>query len=132
MRLLLFLLKSHPDQKFLGEVSPKFYVMAQYSRHIRKGMQILDTDHSDSVIAYDSVSHKLVIVGVNHNTAQNITYDLSLFSRVGAGIVKRWTTNTHGSDRYVERNDLHINSKSLTVPFSEKTVQTIEINNVFQ
>ena len=96
-------------------------------------MVILESNHSDSVFAYDKLSHRLVIVGLNKGKAQHITYDLTQFSKIGEGVVKRWTTNTKvGTDRYVEHNDLHINSKSITVSFAENSVQTIEINNVFE
>ena len=124
-------IQSHPETKTLGEVSPKYYVMAQYSRHIRKGMQILETSESNSVAAYDRKAGHLVIVSVNPDKQTNITYDLSQFSRITTGSVSRWTTSTQSGDRYVERNDIKINSKTLTVPLNEKSVQTIEIKGIF-
>ena len=105
--------------------------MAQYSRHIRKGMEILDNDRSDSVFAYDRTNHKLVVVILNKDNPQNITLDLSRFSRIDVGSVKRWTTHTANGSHYVFDNILQIKSKSLTIPLTQKSIQTIEINNVF-
>src|SRR5689334_14875970 len=110
--------------------------MAQYSRHIRKGMAILESNHSGSVFAYDKSSHRLVVVGLNKGNEQHIDYDLSLFSKVGDGVVKRWTTHTKsGSDRYVERNDLHISSETIRVPFAgkvSKQLKSITFLNKFE
>ena len=109
----------------------KYYVLAHYSRHIRKGMQILLSQHSDTVIAYDHLKHRLVIVCLNRNNRMDIGFDFSIFSRISDGSVKRWTTNTLNGSLYIETNDLYIKAKKLTLLLEEKTVQTFEIDNVF-
>jgi galactan endo-1,6-beta-galactosidase len=96
-------------------------------------MHIIDSGNSDTVAAYDHLSHRLAIVTLNHGTAQSITYDLSNFSKVsgdGAGLVRRWITDTGSGEHYVMHNDLHLNGKSLTASFTANTVQTFEIDNV--
>jgi galactan endo-1,6-beta-galactosidase len=96
-------------------------------------MHIIDSGNSDTVAAYDHLSHRLVIVTLNRGTAQSITYDLSDFSKVSgesAGLVRRWITNTDSGEHYVMQNDLHLNGKSLTASFTANTVQTFEIDNV--
>lgn len=113
-----------------GAVNMKYYVLAQYSRHIRKGMTIIESTNSESVAAYDKTNHVLVIVTVKKDKAESVTFDLSKFSKVTDGTVKRWVTNTAGGDKYVAHNDLSVKSKSLTVHFDAKTVQTIEIEGV--
>jgi len=49
-------------------VQQKYYVMAQFSRHIRPGMTILDTGVSYAVAALDRAARRLVIVAVNTAT----------------------------------------------------------------
>jgi len=96
-------------------------------------MHIIDSGNSDTVAAYDPVSHRLVIVTLNRATAQLVTYDLSSFSKVSgdsAGLIKRWITNTGTGEHYVMHNDLHLNGKSFTASFTANTVQTFEIDNV--
>lgn len=108
----------------------KFWVMAQYSRHIRPGMTILESGDGDAVVAHDSNSHKLVVVGANYDNERNITYDLSQFG-VSAGIVKSWSTNTaDGGERYVQHDASIDDQGHLSVHFTAWTVQTFEIENV--
>ena len=106
--------------------------MAQYSRHIRKGMAIVESQRSDSVAAYDEHNNRLVIVTLNNaNESQNITYDLSAFARITDGAVSRWTTTPAGGQRYALDTSLSVKSKSLVATLDKKSVQTIQINNVF-
>merc|ERR1719414_1192504 len=83
----------------------KWWVFAQFTRHIRPGMTIIDSSESGTVAAYDADNMQLVIVTVNHDTARSVTYNLGNFQDV-EGPVTRWTTTADGVDRYVERNDL--------------------------
>lgn len=119
--------------KGIGPVNTKFFVLAQYSRHIRPGMKILNSDKSDVTAAYDSVAQRLVIVAVNRATPQALTFDLSLFSGVGGaneGLVRRWLTNTVSGDRYVQHDDTYLIGKKFTSAFPANSVQTFEIDNV--
>ncbi|MBB5801093.1 hypothetical protein F4560_000861 [Saccharothrix ecbatanensis] len=63
----------------------KFYVVAQFTRHIRPGMRILDTGSELAVAAYDSAARRLVIVAANPGAAQRLTFDLSRFGQVTGG-----------------------------------------------
>ncbi|MCO8275160.1 hypothetical protein M1L60_31725 [Actinoplanes sp. TRM 88003] len=112
-----------------GPVEPKFWVLAQFTRHIRPGMRILNTGNGSAAAAYDANARRLVIVAVNSGAAQTLTFDLSAFGTVGGGVA-RWTTVPGGSDRYVRRTDLALNGKSVAVPFPAASVQTIEISGV--
>jgi len=55
-------------------------VLAQFARHIRPGMRMLDGGRHYVVVAYDAGQSKLVIVAVNFDAAQNIDFELSGFS----------------------------------------------------
>lgn len=118
-----------------GAVNTKFYVLAQFSRHIRPGMRIIGSGDGNTVAAYDASARKLVLVTANHGTAQYITYDLSRFGTVtgsgGNGLVDRWATQTSGSgDRYTHHADTYLSGKRFWSWFPADTVQTFEIDGV--
>ncbi|KOV94309.1 glycoside hydrolase [Streptomyces sp. NRRL B-3648] len=117
-----------------GAVQTKYYVLAQFTRHIRPGMTILDTGVSYAVAALDRPAKRLVIVAANTAaSAQTLTFDLSRFSAAGGGpggLVPRWTTVTTGGDRYTARSDTYLNGRSVSVPFAAKSVQTLQIDGV--
>jgi len=116
-------------------VQTKYYVMAQFSRHIRPGMKILDTGVGYAAAALDTSARRLVIVAVNTSaSAQTLTFDLSRFATVtggSGGLVRRWNTHTSGgSDLYTARSDMFLNGKSVSVPFAAGAVQTLEVDGV--
>jgi hypothetical protein len=118
-----------PGSRTPGAVEPKFWVLAQFTRHIRPGMRILNTGHGSAAAAYDASGRRLVLVAVNSGAAQTLTFDLSAFATVSGGVT-RWTTVPGGSDRYVRRTDLTLSGKSLSVPFPAASVQTLEVSGV--
>ncbi|AKN72081.1 beta-1,6-galactanase [Streptomyces sp. PBH53] len=117
-----------------GAVQTKYYVLAQFTRHIRPGMTLLDTGVSHAAAALDRTARRLVIVAANTSaSAQTLTFDLSRFSAVTGGpggLVPRWTTVTTGGDRYTPRSDTYLNGTSLSVPFAAKSVQTLQVDGV--
>lgn len=118
----------------LGPVNPKYFVLAQYSRHIRPGMRIIDSGDGNTVAAYDEMDRRLVLVTVNGgDTEQAIGYDLSNFGTVDgdSGAVRSWTTTTdEGGDRYVAGSDIRVADKAFSASFPARTVRTFEIDNV--
>jgi hypothetical protein len=116
-----------------GAVQPKYYVLAQFTRHIRPGMRIIDTGVGYAAAAYDSAARRLVIVAVNTGAAQTLTFDLSGFSQVAGGsggAVPRWSTVPAGTDRYTQRQDIRVNAKRISVAFPAASVQTLQIDGV--
>ncbi|GAA3345043.1 hypothetical protein GCM10020358_50640 [Amorphoplanes nipponensis] len=114
-------------------VETKYYVLAQFTRHIRPGMRIIDTGAGNAAAAYDPAARRLVVVAVNTGAAQNLTFDLSRFAQVTGGsngVVTRWSTVPAGTDRYAARSDLGLSGKSLRVPFAAASVQTLQIDGV--
>ena len=72
-----------PNKTF-QQVNPKYYVFAQYARHIRQGMTVLATGETDTIAAYDAKEHKLVIIAHNlSDKAKKKIYDLSKFNVPG-------------------------------------------------
>jgi galactan endo-1,6-beta-galactosidase len=118
-----------------GAVQTKYYVLAQFTRHIRPGMTILDTGASYAAAALDRTAKRLVIVAANtSSSATTLTFDLSRFSSVtggSAGLVPRWNTvTTGGSDLYTPHTDTHLSGTALSVPFAPKSVQTLQVDGV--
>jgi hypothetical protein len=116
-------------------IQTKYYVMAQFSRHIRPGMKILDTGASNAVAAYDASAKRLVVVALNTSTsAQTLTFDLSRFTTVtggSGGLVPRWNTvTTGGGDLYSAHSDIHLSGKTVSVPFAAQAVQTLQVDGV--
>lgn len=120
------------DALTLSSASTKYFVLAQFTRHIRPGMQILTTLDGNTAAAYDAGSQKLVIVAGNWNSSQTITFDLSSAKSTPANgaIVPRWSTQTSGGDQYKSYTDIKINNGQFSVPFSVGQVQTFEISGV--
>ena len=123
------LLPSDLKAKTIGLANPKYFVLAQYSRHIRPGMTILDTGVKNTVAAYDDAAHKLVLVTFNPGPARTISYDLSKFSVVPEPVAS-WLTEPEGQTRYAARSDLRLDGKQLTCAFPAKSIQTFEIEKV--
>ncbi|MBW4590422.1 hypothetical protein G7B40_035110 [Aetokthonos hydrillicola Thurmond2011] len=114
------------------DVNEKYFVFAQYTRHIREGMSILSSNDVNTVVGYDSTKHKLVIVTTNYGNGQWINYDLSAYNTVTGnnGWVDRWATNTNGGDQYTYHKDTSLHGKVFWSWFPPNTVQTFEVNGV--
>ncbi|MFI5938523.1 glycoside hydrolase [Actinoplanes sp. NPDC051494] len=116
-----------------GAVETKYYVLAQFTRHVRPGMRIIDTGAGNAIAAYDASARRLVIVAVNTGVAQTLTFDLSGFAQVTGGsngLITRWSTVPAATDRYVARSDIAVSAKSMRVPFAAASVQTLQIDGV--
>ena len=124
------LLRFNSSDNVPGNVETKFHVLAQFTRHIRPGMNILIPSADNAVAAYDHAAGRLVIVAVNTGGAQNLTFDLSRIAQITNGTATRWTTVPNGSDRYRERRDVPINGKTLRVAFPAGSVQTLQLDGV--
>ncbi len=130
------LIQVDEDNGTVGAVNPKYWVLAQYARHIRPGMRILSGGADvNTVAAYDTSASRLVLVTANYGTPQWVTYDLSRFSSVGGGangVVRRWITVTGaGGERYgAHPSDTTLNGKQFWSWFPANSIQTFEIDNV--
>ena len=113
----------------LSEINPKYFVLAQYTRHIRPGMMILDTGETDTVAAFDAVAHKLVIVARNGDGAGTRTFDLSGFT-VPDGPVARWITEPKGGTRYEIRTGIKLIGRRFDCALPANSIQTFEVLNV--
>ncbi len=124
------LIQCNTWDRWIGQPLRKYYVFAHYTRHIRAGMTILDGFQDDTVVAYDKAARKLVLVTMNYNVTNNITYNLTNFFKV-AGPVRRWKTelgNTNAT--YAQFNDIVVSNRTFQASFAADTIQSFEIENV--
>ncbi|KAJ7164891.1 endo-beta-1,6-galactanase [Mycena filopes] len=127
------LITADNNAKTIGAPSQKYYVLAQFTRHIRPGMRILDGGSGYTVSAYDATAKKLVIVAVNTAAAQIINFDLSKFSTPGVNgaLVQRWATQIGSSGtQYSAFNDTFISGTKFWSNFGQNVIMTFEVQNV--
>jgi len=125
------LINTDVGSQIIYTVNPKYYVLAQFTRHIRPGFTIINggTD-LNTVAAYDKTSKKLVIITTNAKTPQTITYNLDQFT-ITDGTVTRWVTNTEdGGDKYVRYQELAPPRSSFSCDFTANTIITFELEGV--
>ncbi len=123
------LVQSNPGDGWIGGPNPKYYVLAQYTRHIRPGMTIIDGGGENTVAAYDATARKLIIVTANYDTDQTITYNLTNFYQV-AGPVRCWMTASGSGYFYTQRPDRFVTNKTFSAAFPTNAIQTFELRNV--
>ena len=116
----------------LGAVSQKYFVLAQFTRHIRPGMEIIDGGSDYTVAAYDAGTKTLVIVAVNWGDAQYLNFDLCEFSQPSSdgANVPRWSTQIGSGSQYVNSNDTTVQGTKFWSYFDSLEVQTFEVPNV--
>jgi len=124
------LIDADNDRATLKSANQKYFAFAQFTRHIRPGMTILDAGGDAAVAAYDAKTGKLVIVAVNlSSTSQYFTFDLSAFGVTSGAVVPRWYTYLgSSSSRYVSApSDTTVSGSSFRVLFNANVIQTFEI-----
>lgn len=123
------LIRANLDRNWIGSANRKYFVLAQYTRHIRPGMTIMAGGDVNTVAAYDSTAHKLVLVTVNLGPARWFAYDLARFARAD-GPVRRWTTTTGSGPAYAADTGVTLAQRAFKARFPADAVETFEIQNV--
>lgn len=120
------------DKLTVGQPSQKYFVLAQFTRHIRPGMTILDGGSDYTVAAYDSSRQVLVIVAVNRGSAGYLNFDLSKFSQPSSSgtLVPRWSTQTGSGEQYGYHEDTKVSGTKFWSYFDTGAIQTFEVPNV--
>ena len=122
-------LKGDLSKSVIEETNPKYFVFAQYSRHIRPGMTILESSDKDTAVAYDAKAHKLILVTFNDGPARTVRYDLSHFT-VADGPIFHAVTEPKGTSRYTVDNDLAVSGEHLSASLPADSIQTFELSDV--
>lgn len=123
------LIRSTPGSQWIGPANRKYFVLAQYTRHIRPGMTIIDGGEGSTIAAYDSPARKLVVVTANYGTAQWINFNLTNFPDA-RGPIQSWMTATGDGPRYQFSTNVAMSQHAFRAWFPRNTIQTFEIQNV--
>jgi galactan endo-1,6-beta-galactosidase len=114
-----------PNAKLIS-VNPKYFVMAQFSRHIREGSLICKSSGESVVSAYDPPRKVLSVVIVNRGAEKEFDLNLKGFTSPMAA-KGAWLTSPKADARYAVvpvPGDIH----SIKVP--SESVLTIEFQGV--
>jgi hypothetical protein len=100
------------DKGVLVEPETKWWILAQFSRHIRPGMDILRTPDDDApvVAAFDRNNSKLTFVVVAYHDDLNIQFPLAMFVPVTSWNdtkVTYWKTDTGDAQQCSTDADCH-------------------------
>jgi galactan endo-1,6-beta-galactosidase len=123
------LVQSNPRDGWVGDPNAKYYVLAQFSRHIRPGMSVVDSGDPDTVAAYDAAARALVLVTVNDAGTRAVAYDLSAFG-AASGPVEHWATAAGAGDKYAHRADIALKAKTFHASLGANTVHTFVIHGI--
>ncbi|QPH02473.1 Endo-beta-1 6-galactanase [Epichloe festucae Fl1] len=120
------------DAKSLTNVNTKYFVLAQFSRHIRPGMTMLGSNNPNTVAAWNPKNRVLAIVAGNWGPAQVHEFDLSKFKQnwKDGDLVKTWTTVVDGSKKYQREKNFFIQGTRFRSWLEKDSVQTFEIRGV--
>lgn len=124
---------ANPDKGgVIGPVYAKYYVFAQFSRHVKQGCRIIGNSDPYSIVAFDPARSTIVIVTLNLDRPRWVSYDLSPLASV-AGPVDRWETTTVGGQiatGYVHATDTVLSGKTFRFRCEANAVYTFEIGGV--
>ncbi|KAJ5103525.1 Endo-beta-1-6-galactanase [Penicillium argentinense] len=117
----------------LNGATHKYYELAHFTRHIRPGMQLLETNSTNVVAAIDQSSHTLVIVAANWDGQETFEFDLSAFSKIpGDGTkIRGWKTDRVGDSLYSSFGNIAVQNERISTSFENGTIQTLEIDGVY-
>ncbi|MEO3750106.1 glycoside hydrolase [Streptomyces sp. B6B3] len=115
-------------------VQQKYWFLAQFTRHIRPGMRMIDAGVDNVVAALDENADRLVVVAANLGSgAQDLTLDLSAFGTLpadGTEVGLRVTDSASGGARYAARAGTRLSGGRLTVSLPASSVYTFDVNGV--
>ena len=130
------LIDANIDNKTIGQINPKFFVLAQFTRHIRPAMVMLGGS-AETAAAYDEENQKLVVVALNDgNKPRRTRFNLAGFrfgcEELGSAATVRkvsvWKTNR--VERY-QHAVLSMRGMEIVASMAEKEVITVEIKGLY-
>jgi O-glycosyl hydrolase len=121
----------HADYEGTSEsfsFTKKFYVMRQYTHHIRPGYVMVDVTQADAVAFVSASDARLVIVQRNAATTSSIYgYDLTRFTSVGT---RAAVYRTSSSESYQRLADLPVTSQRLVASIAAQSVTTFVVDGI--
>ncbi|MFD4370608.1 RICIN domain-containing protein [Streptomyces sp. NPDC058486] len=101
----------------------KYWAMANYTKFVRPGARVINTDNADTFAALRPAGQGAVVVHTNPTgEPQRLTLNLAGFQNVGTGAVQRYTTD--GTKNLQRETDLTPVGKTLTATVGAGSVTT--------
>ncbi|MER5307739.1 RICIN domain-containing protein [Streptomyces sp. NPDC002773] len=101
----------------------KYWAMANYTKFVRPGARVINTDNADTFAALRPAGQGAVVVHTNPTgEPQRLTLNLGGFQNVGTGAVQRYTTD--GTKNLQRETDLTPAGKTLTATVGAGSVTT--------
>ncbi len=119
------------------ETTMKYYSFGQFSRYIRPGMTIVGSDNSNTLVAYDSLNHKVVVVAINTlDEDKTWKFDLSGFASMGSDITAIRTSGSRADgEKWADVSDacdinVDTSKKNFTSTLKANSITTYIIEGV--
>lgn len=108
-------------------ITKKFYVFSQFSRFIRPGCEIVETDDKDSLTALDSARKQIIIVGINDraDTRTNVFQISGVKTTTGTAMVYR----TSADENLEQLPAIPVLDNKFTATLPARSVTTFVITN---
>src|SRR5690625_182560 len=108
----------------------KYYTMANYTKFIRPGYQIINTDNQNTLAAIDKDKNKVVVVYTNHtDSEQAIDFDLSGFETIGSS-AKAIPYVTSAEDNLSKQDEVMVTNEKLSTNVAPQSVSTFVISDI--
>lgn len=114
----------HEKQVF--SYMPRYYMHAAFSRYIRPGSRIIDSDNGNTLAAIRPDSSLVIVVRNSGSADVTYNFDLSLFKSIGK-VAKGVRFELPGSLKAIE--DIALSASTLTLKTLSNTVTTVVIEN---
>jgi len=111
------------------KVNSKFFVLAQYSRHIRPGMTVLQSADLSTLVAYSAADKRLALVVLNDGPARPFAFDLAAF-QVADQLVPSWLTSPKAEARYAPQPKLPVSESRFSTTIAADSIQSFELRDV--
>ncbi len=114
------------DQSYT--ITKQFHAMANYSRYIRPGYQIISSGDADTVAAFSPASNTLVLVTHNDTSSDRaVDYDLSKFAGV-TGSARPYRTSA--SQNTAQLSDISVANKRFSATAPANSITTYVVGGV--
>ncbi|WP_407267846.1 glycoside hydrolase [Radiobacillus sp. PE A8.2] len=108
----------------------KYYTMGNYTKFIRPGYQMINSNDANTLAAIDKDNGKIVVVYTNQSDApQQIDFDLSGFASVGQS-ASATPYVTSAAENIAQHDNIAVNNNRLSTTVAAKSVTTFVINDV--
>lgn len=119
---------AHFNGDELYEMTKQYYGMAQFTKYIHPGTQIIPTDDGRTLAAYDAERQRLVLVIRNELSAGKKAFDLQAFDIGNSSTAQVYQTSP---DRNMEQlEDIPVYANGVEVPVADNSVTTVVLEGV--